>query len=203
MAKPADSYFNPVTRTRLVFVTTGESSGGRELGIDWFVPPGERLIAAPHCHAGPDGLVVEHFELLSGSAGCRIGGKKHKAEAPHTFAVPTNTPHIHPWNTGSTMLHVRQRVILPEPDPELIAGAERFFETLTALSQQRRANRRGDILNPVYGALVLVDSLYPKTYIAYVPLALQVPLLKGVAALARKLGYAPHVMPVPGVAETA
>ena len=43
MANVSDTYFNPVTRTKLVFVGTAASSGGRELAIEWFVPPGERL----------------------------------------------------------------------------------------------------------------------------------------------------------------
>ena len=46
MANVGDTYFNPVTRTKLVFSTTAASSGGRELAMEWFVPPGERLAAA-------------------------------------------------------------------------------------------------------------------------------------------------------------
>ena len=115
MASPADAYFNPVTRTKLIFVTTGESSDGRELAIDWFVPPGERLAAIPHCHGGPDGFDIEHFDLLQGSAACSIAGVRREAKAPYTFSVPCNTPHIHPWNTRSTTLHVRQRITPPMP----------------------------------------------------------------------------------------
>ena len=91
MAKPGDTYFNPVTRTKLVFVVTSASSGGRELAIEWFVPPGERLAAAAHCHAGPDGFGIEHFDLLEGSAACRIGRQELSAKAPHTFTIPANT----------------------------------------------------------------------------------------------------------------
>jgi len=195
MARPADSYFNPVTRTRLVFVTTAESSGGRELAMDWFVPPGERLAAAPHCHAGPDGFAIEHFDLLDGSGACRIGRREFSANAPFTFDIPANTPHVHPWNTGSTTMHVRQRITPPTPDIAILKGVERFFETLTALSQQGRANRKGDIPNPLQGALVLTDGLLPVTYIAGIPLRLQVPLLNGVAGLARRFGYQAHIMP--------
>ncbi|MDO9057487.1 MAG: hypothetical protein Q7U92_00510, partial [Bradyrhizobium sp.] len=142
MAKPGDTYFNPVTRTKLVFVTTSASSGGSELAIEWFVPPGERLAAAAHCHAGPEGFGIEHFDLLEGSAACRIGRKEFAAGAPHTFTIPANTSHVHPWNTGTTKMHIRQRITPPTPEAQILAGVERFFETLTALSQQGRANRK-------------------------------------------------------------
>lgn len=198
MAKQSDSYFNPATKTRLVFVTTAESSGGTELAIDWFVPPGERLAAMPHCHGGPDGIAIEHFDLLEGSAGCSIAGVRHEAKAPHTFTVPTHTPHVHPWNTGRATLHVRQRITPPAPSFEILAGVERFFETLTALSQQGRANRRGDIYNPLQGALLLTSTSFPVTYVAYVPLGLQAAVLGGMSKLAKRLGYREHTMPEPG-----
>ncbi|QWG16644.1 hypothetical protein KMZ68_16745 [Bradyrhizobium sediminis] len=195
MANPGDTYFNPVTRTKLVFTATSASSGGRELAMEWLVPPDERLAAAAHYHAGPEGFGIEHFDLLEGSAACRIGREEFSANAPHTFVIPTNTSHVHPWNIGATVMKVRQRITPPTPDMAILAGVERFFETLTALSQQGRANRKGDIRNPLQGALVLADGLLPVTYIAGIPLGVQVPLLNGLAGLARGLGYQAHIMP--------
>lgn len=195
IAQRGDTYFNPVTKTRLVFVTTADDSGGRELAMDWFVPPGERLAAAAHQHNGPDNRSIEFFDLREGSAACRIGKTAHTASAPHTFAIPANTPHVHPWNTGQSMLQVRQRIVLPDPDAALLKGVERFFETLTALSQRRKANRKGDIYNPLQGALVLNDGLLPVTTIAGIPIGLQVKVFGGLSALARRLGYQAHIMP--------
>jgi hypothetical protein len=200
VANVGDTYFNPVTKTKLVFASTANSSGGRELAIEWFVPPGERLAAAAHCHAGPDGFGIEHFDLIAGSASCRIGRTELSAAAPHTFVIPANTPHVHPWNTGMTTLHVRQRITPPAPEPAILEGVERFFETLTALSQQGRANRKGDIPNSLQGALVLTDGLLPVTYIAGIPIGLQTRLLGGLARLGRRLGYQAHIMPEKSVA---
>jgi hypothetical protein len=198
MAEPGDTYFNPVTRTKLVFITTAAASGGRELAMEWLVPPGERLAAAAHCHAGPEGFGIEHFDLLEGSAACRIGRQELSAKAPHTFTIPSNTSHVHPWNIGTTVMHVRQRITPPTPETAILEGVERFFETLTALSQQGRANRKGDVRNPLQGALLLSDGLLPATYIAGIPLGVQVHLLNGLAGLARKLGYQAHIMPEKG-----
>jgi hypothetical protein len=200
MANVGDTYFNPVTRTKLVFSITAASSGGHELAMEWFVPPGERLAAAAHCHAGPEGFGIEHFDLLEGSAACRIGREELSAHAPHTFTVPANTPHVHPWNTGATMMRVRQRITPPTAEMAILEGVERFFETLTALSQQGRANRTGDIPNPLQGALVLTDGLLPVTYIAGIPIGLQTRLLGGLARLGRRLGYRAHIMPEKSVA---
>ena len=93
------------------------------------------------------------------------------------------------------MLRVRQRITPPTPETAILEGVERFFETLTALSQQGRANRKGDVRNPLQGALLLSDGLLPVTYIAGIPLGLQVRLLNGLAGLARRLGYRAHILP--------
>lgn len=195
MPSRGDQYFNPVTKTRLVFIETAEQSGGRELILDWFVPPGEKLAGANHIHAGPDGFVLERFELLAGEATCRIGGREFSGSAPHLFEIPANTSHVHPRNAGSSELHVRQSIRPPEPDLAILTGVERFFDTLTALSQKRRANRNGDIYNPLQAAVTFVDGLLPVTHLAGVPLAVQLPMFNGLASLARRLGYQPHILP--------
>ena len=100
MANVGDTYFNPVTRTKLVFSTTAASSGGHELAMEWFVPPGERLAAAAHCHAGPEGFGIEHFDLLEGSAACRVGRKEKTATAPHTLRSPPTRPTFIPGMSG-------------------------------------------------------------------------------------------------------
>jgi hypothetical protein len=195
MAQQGDTYFNPVTNTKLVFTAAARDSGGRELVMDWFVAAGERLAAAAHCHTGPDGLLIEFFDVIAGHAACRIGKETVEASAPLTFAIPTNTPHVHPWNIGRGALHVRQRIVLPEPDLALLEGVERFFETLTALSQQGRANRKGDIRNPLQGALVLTDGLLPVTHLAGIPVGLQMKVLNALSTLGTALGYRAHIMP--------
>ena len=60
-------------------------------------------------------------------------------------------------------MHVRQPITPPRPEPAILVGVERFFETLTALSQQGPANRKGDIRNPLQGAPVLAEGLLTVT----------------------------------------
>lgn len=195
MAERGESFFNPVTKTRMVFVDLPEDNGGRQIAIDWFVAPGERLAAARHYHAGPDRLVVERFDVLDGSAECTIGEVKRRAKAPHAFDVPCNSVHIHPANIGGGTLHVRQTVFLPEPDMTTLTRIEQFFETLMALSQQGKANRNGDIKNPLQGALTLHATLLDPTYLPVMPRGVQVAAFGAVARLAKLLGYRAHIVP--------
>jgi hypothetical protein len=102
-----------------------------------------------------------------------------------------------PGTSVRSSLHVRQRITSPQPNVEVLAGVERFFEALTALSQQGKANRRGD--NPLHAALILTSTVFPITYVAYIPLRLQIPVLKGLAELGRRLGYPAHLLPIPAI----
>lgn len=195
MAIGGESYWNPVSHTRMVVVTSARDGGGRRLAMDWHVPAGGCLVAANHLHAGPPGMTAERFEILSGRAQCRIGRTVHAAEAPHVFEIPTETPHIHPWNAGPGELHVRQVIEPPEPDLPLLQGVERYFETLIALSQQGKVDRKGLIRNPLQNALTLSEFLLGGTYLVGIPRGLQSVALLGLAALARRVGMSAYIAP--------
>jgi hypothetical protein len=196
MAERGDSYFNPVSRTRLVFVELPRDNGGIRMVMDWFVAAGEGLVGAAHYHAGPDGFVSEKFELVSGTALCRIGGREHRADAPHTFDIPCNTVHVHPRNAGQGEMHVRQTILLAEPDLPVIEGAERFFETVAALAQKNKVNRNGDIRDPLQSVLTLSETLLDPTWLPVVPQPIQRMSFGLGAAVARMLGYKAHHLPV-------
>jgi hypothetical protein len=63
MARPGDELVDP-TGLRAVFVETAGSSGGAAFSVDWFVPPGGRLVPLPHVHP----TEVEVFEIVAGRA---------------------------------------------------------------------------------------------------------------------------------------
>jgi hypothetical protein len=132
MAVRGDSYFNPASRTRLVFVELPEDNGGRGLVMDWFVAPGEWLVGAAHIHAGPDGLVVERFDLTAGSAACRIGGYcgggdglPFRGDDPRLEPgyTPTGDPEVDEVAIDELAL-ARARVLSPEGRD---AAAERWY----------------------------------------------------------------------------
>lgn len=196
MAGQDDSYFNPASRTRLVFTERPEANGGVRLVMDWFVAPGETLPSARHYHAGPADFASERFDLIAGSAVCWIGDKEHRGDAPHVFEIPCNTVHVHPRNTGAGEMHVRQTVSTPEPDLHNLQRAQRFFETLVALGQQGRSDREGAITDRLQSALTVKETLLDPTWLAGQPQALQRATLGMGATLAVTLGYKAHHLPV-------
>lgn len=195
MAQRGSELFNPVTRTRIVFVAVPADNGGCELTVDWFVPPGEMLPAAPHYHVGPSGGVAERFEVISGVATCRVGRDVVKTVAPGVIEIAFNQVHTHPINAAASELHVRQVGQRHVPEPEIFARVERFFETLIALSQQGKANAKGDIKNPLQAALTVNDLLLDPTFLPVLPRGIQRLAFKSAAALARQMGYRAYHKP--------
>jgi len=190
MAERGDAFYNPVTKTRVVFLTVPADNGGREMVIDWYVPPGEMLPAAKHYHGGPANAIVERFEILSGTTTCWVGADKRTVSAPGVIEIPFNVVHIHPRNVGSDMLHVRQSPwVAPEPNLVLLTRIERYFETLIALSQKGKVNRKGDFINPLQAALTIHETLLDPSFLPVIPQNVQKALFGSMARLARRLGY--------------
>lgn len=189
MARQGDTLFNPVTRTRVVFVAVPADNGGRELAVDWHVPPGEMLPAAPHYHVGPNGQIAETFTVIAGTATLKLGGRKLTVSAPDAIDIGFNQIHTHPANTGSGELHVRQSGTRVDPEPETFGRVEQFLETLVALSQQGKANRRGDIANPLQAALTTHELLLDPTFLPILPRGLQSFMFGLLARMARRRGY--------------
>src|SRR4051794_7845525 len=88
MARPGDELVDP-SGLRLVFRDTAISAGGAAVSLDWFVPPGGRLVALPHVHPHQ----VEVFEIVSGRARYRVGRHVHERSAPYTYGVPPGALH--------------------------------------------------------------------------------------------------------------
>jgi len=195
VARKGDELFNPVTRTRVVFVEIPADNGGQELAVDWHVPPGEMLPAAPHYHAGPSNGVAETFIVLKGTAKLKVGRQKLTISAPSTVDIGFNQIHTHPTNAGSDELHVRQLGVRVEPEPEVLDRVERFLETLVALSQLGKANRRGDITNPLQAALTINELLLNPTFLPLLPRGVQTSVFGLLARVARRRGYQAYIKP--------
>jgi uncharacterized RmlC-like cupin family protein len=190
MARPGDELVDSAG-LRLVFAETASSSGGAAIALDWFVPPGGRLVGLPHVHP----YHVEVFEILSGVARYRVGRHVRERSAPYTYGVPLGALHVHAANAGDTELHVRQSVRPDPPDPRLVEGVERFFETSFALDQRGEVYPIGLYRDPLQSAITLHDLLFPFAYLAWLPIPLQRAVLGHLAELARRRGYAAHVEP--------
>jgi quercetin dioxygenase-like cupin family protein len=190
VGEPGDELRDP-RGTRLVFVMTPAASEGRRLEMDWFLPAGERLVAADHYH--PDG--PERWEIVAGVAGYRLDGVERVEKAPHAFIVPAATPHGHPWNAGDEVLHVRQSIVSDDPIPETLGGVQGFFETLFAFAQSGEVNAEGEIGNRLQNLLTIHDLLLPGSFIAGPPRWVQRVGLGTLAGIARVTGKRPYRKP--------
>jgi uncharacterized RmlC-like cupin family protein len=190
MARPGDELVDP-SGVRLVFRETASSAGGAVVSLDWFVPPGGRLVALPHVHPQH----VEVFEIVAGRARYRVGRHVHERSAPYTYGVPPGALHVHAANAGDTELNVRQTVRPDPPDRTLVDGVERFFETTFALEQRGDVYSIGLFRDPLQSAITLHDLLFPFAYLPWLPVGAQEALMGRLADVARRRGYAAHVEP--------
>jgi hypothetical protein len=126
----------------------------------------------------------------------------YERSAPYTYAVPPGALHVHPANAGDAVLHVRQTVRPDPPNPRLVDGVERFFETMFALAQRGRVLPGGLIANPLQSALTLSELLLPFSYLPWLPHGAQEALIGGLGALAKRLGYEASIEPDRGVPGT-
>jgi uncharacterized RmlC-like cupin family protein len=190
MATPGEELADP-SGVRLVFRETASSAGGAVIALDWFVPPGRRLVALPHVH--PEHLEV--FEIVAGRARYRVGRHAYERSAPHTYGVPPGAIHVHAANAGDTELNVRQVVRADPPNRELVEDVERFFETTFALEERGEVYSVGLFRDPLQSAITLHDLLFPFAHLPWLPLRAQQALIGRLADVARRRGYAAHVEP--------
>src|SRR3954454_8880794 len=190
MARPGDELVDP-SGLRLVFRETASSAGGTAISLDWFVPPGKRLVALPHVH--PRHVAV--FDISSGRARYRVGRHVYERGARYAYGVPPGALHVHPANAGDTELNVRQTVRPEPPDRTLVDGGERFFETAFALEQRGDVYSIGLFRYPLQSAITLHDLLFPFAYLPWLPRTAQETLIGRLADIARARGSAAHVEP--------
>ena len=74
MIRAGDSIHNPVTGERIVFRQTSADTNGEAVVIETFVEP-HGFVAAAHVHPSQE----ERFQVLRGTVGFKIGGKKQLA----------------------------------------------------------------------------------------------------------------------------
>ncbi len=184
MAAAGQAFENPLTGERMVFDKTARDSNGLLLEIEFFIQPNIGKGLPAHFHPSFD----EGFEILAGSAHYIIGNDEHPADAGDEMILPRGVPHVHPWNVGNDVLHVRKITQLDKPDKDLLLKSEAFFETLYALAQDGKTGADGLPRN-LLQKVVVGQALEPASYSVTPPLWIQRPLFGLLAAIGRALGY--------------
>src|SRR5580765_1048146 len=140
MIRAGDTIENPVTGERIVFRKTSRETGGQAVVIETHVQP-NGFVAAAHVHPSQE----ERFEILKGTVGFKIGGKKLVAGPGQRLTVPAGTAHKF-WNAGDGVAE-----FVCEVRPAL--QFESLLETMFALAEDGKTNRKG-MPNPLRLAVI-------------------------------------------------
>jgi quercetin dioxygenase-like cupin family protein len=176
MIRAGDSIENPVTGERIVFRQTSHETGGEAVVIETYVQP-NGFVAAAHVHASQE----ERFQILRGSVGFKVGGKKTIAGPGQRLTVPAGTPHTF-WNAGDEVAH-----FVCEIRPAL--QFESLLETMFALAAAGKTNRKG--MPSLFRLAVIADAHFDTVRLPFPPAWLQKAGLVLGAPLGRLLGYRP------------
>jgi mannose-6-phosphate isomerase-like protein (cupin superfamily) len=180
MIRAGDSIENPVTGERIVFRQTSHETGGEAVVIETYVQP-NGFVAAAHVHASQE----ERFQILRGSVGFKVGGKKTIAGPGQRLTVPAGTPHTF-WNAGDEVAH-----FVCEIRPAL--QFESLIETMFALAADGKTNRKG-MPNPLRLA-VIANAHFDTVQLPFPPAIVQRIGLALGAPVGRLFGYEPVYVP--------
>jgi len=180
MIRAGDSIHNPITGERIIFRKTSRETGGQAVVIETIVQP-NGFVAAAHVHPSQE----ERFEILRGSVGFKVGGKKLIAGPGQRITVPAGTPHKF-WNAGDEEAH-----FVCEVRPAL--QFESLIETMFALAGDGKTNRKG-MPNPLRLA-VIANAHFDTVRLPFPPAFLQKAGLVLGAPLGRLLGYGATYVP--------
>jgi steroid delta-isomerase-like uncharacterized protein len=184
MATQGQVFENPQTGDRIKYGKTARDTGGLRFEIEFFLQPNPKGRLGAHLHPYFD----ERFEFISGH-GCYIVGKDTRfGHTGDVDVLPRGIAHVHPFNVGLGILHVRKITQLDTPEMQWLLSSEALFETLYALAQQRRTGDDGLPTN-LLEKVVVVQALQPAMYGAGIPISVQGPVFGILAAIGRALGF--------------
>lgn len=123
---------NAATGERIVFLRTGEETGGELLEMDDFWAKADHR-TPEHIHPAME----ERWEVIVGSVCFRIDGRERKAGPGEALLAPAGTPHS-ARNLGAGAAHLRIQM-----RPAL--RWQVFVERLFALSAEDGAGESGEI----------------------------------------------------------
>ena len=176
MISKGQTLVNPVTGERMTFLQTSAETDGEFVRIELHAEP-HAFVAAAHVHPAQ----VETFEVVSGTLGAKVAGKKIEAQAGDVFVVEAGQAHKW-WNAGDGEL-----VFRCELRPAL--RFESLIETMFALAAAGKTNQKG-MPNP-FRLAVIAKAHFDTVRLPFPPAPLQRAALASGAPLGRLLGYKP------------
>ena len=176
---------DPITKTRLVVVKGAQETAGRGWVTEVHCPEGAAPWVAAHVHR----TWTETFEILQGSASCRLGTAVQTLLAGETVVMPPGIAHVHPWNTGSGVMIFRHTNDFGAATPEAVHDVLGAFATINGLAREGRIGRKGIPKNPLQAAATIRTLTKHGAFDAVVPIPLQLGLSATLGRFAEALGY--------------
>ena len=174
MAAVGDVLENPVTGERftVLAVPRDDEDWGR---AEILLPPGAK---GPPRHVHQ--RTQERVSVLEGVLTVSLGGRRDRRELRQgeTLELPPLVPHRF-WNPSDAPVR-----LVGEARPGAQLGVA--LERLCQLAKEGKVTRRGAPKDPLQVALLFEQS---EMYLTGVPLAIQRPLQRWLAGLARRRGY--------------
>ncbi len=188
MIRTGDTIENPITGERLRFLKTSSDTNGESVVVECTVQPGG-FVAAAHMHPEQS----EHFQVLKGRVGFRVGREKVELGPGQSVLVEPGTAHKF-WNAGDE----------PARFVTVVRPALRFeqlIETMYSLAADGKTNRKG-MPNPLRLAVIAKEH-FQDVQLPFPPLFLQRLGLAMGAPVGRMLGYEPTYRPAAPIGDLA
>lgn len=182
MISKGQTLVNPVTGERMTFIRTAADTGGDHVLIELRAAP-EAFVAAAHVHPAQ----IETFEVLSGTLGAKVAGKRLEARAGDVLVVEPGQAHKW-WNAGEDELVFRCEI-----RPAL--RFESLIETMFSLAADGRTNAKG-MPNP-FRLAVIARAHFDTVRLPFPPAWVQRAALAVGAPVGRALGYGRTYVPMP------
>jgi quercetin dioxygenase-like cupin family protein len=173
MGNAGDTLENPLTGERLVFLRTGEQTGGEALEYELVFRP-RGFVVREHLHPGQS----ERHEVLSGRLGLRLRNEERILGAGDVVEVPPATPH--------RLLAVDAEPVHARFELRPALRTEQLLRTFFRLAREGKIDGKG---NPRPLELALIAREFEaEGYATSPPLAVQRALLAPLVAVARLRG---------------
>ena len=176
---------DPITKTRLVVVKAAQDTGGRGWVTEVHCPEGAAPWGPAHVHR----TWTETFDILQGTASCRLGTTVHTLRTGERIVMPPGVPHVHPWNTGSGVMVFRHTNEFGASTPEAVHDVLGAFATINGLAREGRIGKNGLPKNPLQAAATIRTLTKHGGFDAVLPISPQLAVSATLGRLAEALGY--------------
>jgi mannose-6-phosphate isomerase-like protein (cupin superfamily) len=185
MATSGQMLENKITGVQIVFVKTPHDTDGLQVVHEVTYPAGTGR-EYPHVHR----LSSETFDILEGQASYQLNGEQRSANTGDTLDFPPRIPHLHPWNTGSGVLKLRQTITFSTPHMVELEKIDSVVETFFGLANDGKVNKDG--FPSFLQLLVCFSDTLPELSMPGVPMILQRMMMGGAATVGRLAGIKPR-----------